>query len=137
MRVYLAVPVRGEPMPEGSVAGLRDAVEGSGHALVNEPGVAPPSALVAQADSRYFIQEVDRMLEADLLVAEVSSPSHDVGWTVAWFLAKGRLAILCCRREARERLSPLLGGNPSPWQKIVVYESPEDLASKFGALVKR
>lgn len=136
MRVYLAGPVRGEPAPEGSLAVIRQTLESMGHEVVND--LPPPgrSATVQQLDTRTFIAEVDTMLEADLLVADVSSPSHGVGWALAWFLAKGRLAVLCCRRDRKERLSAMLAGNPSPWQRIVYYDGPDDLQKRLSETLR-
>lgn len=127
MRVYLAAPVRGEAPPAGSVEAIGGALRELGFDLLNQLPPHGQEATVQQLDVRGFIAETDRMMEADLLVAEVSAPSHGVGWCVAWFLARGRLAVLCCRADARERLSMMLAGNPSPWQRLVVYEDPKDL----------
>jgi hypothetical protein len=80
-----------------------------------------------------FLAAAERMPQADVLVAEVSRPSHGVGWDVAWMLAKGRLAVLCCERGAHALLSNRLKGNPSPWQKILVYDSPSSLEGALRA----
>ncbi len=137
MRVYLAGPVRGTPAPEGSMETIRSALTDAGHDIVNVLATPGVQALVHAQDTRTFVMETDRMLVADLLVAEVSAPSHGVGWVTAWFLAKGRLAILCCHASRRADLSMLLGGNPSPWQQLIVYETADELREKLGKLLKR
>lgn len=137
MRVFLVTPTRGEPAPEGSIDAIRRGLEALGHELLDNPAGGAAPSVVQQAETRAFIAAVDRMMEADLLVAEASVPSHDVGWAASWFLARGRLVVLCCREDRRAHLSTLLLGNPSPWQKIVVYSTSDDLEKKLVSLLKR
>lgn len=136
MRVYLAGPVRGEPAPEGALEAIRQALRDMGHDIVNDLPGPGQAATVQQLDTRTFIGEVDRMLEADLIVADVSTPSHGVGWALAWFLAKGRLAVICCQSGHRKRLSAMLVGNPSPWQRIVYYDAPDDLQKRLAETLR-
>ena len=56
-----------------------------------------------------------------------------VGWCVAWFLARGRLVVLTCRKDARAMVPAMVAGNPSPWQRLVTYARPEELRSALGA----
>lgn len=123
MRVFLA-------LPDASLApdverALRDAVGEAKHDLLPDAPLA--HAGVAASERNRFLTFVDRMMEADVLVAEASAPDASVGWCVAWFLARGRLVVLTCRREARATLSPMLAGNPSPWQRLLVYADAEEL----------
>ncbi len=136
MRVYLAGPVRGIEAPPGALQAIREALDGMGHEIVNTLPAHGQKRTIAQADTRAFIQETDRMLGADLLVADVSTPSHGVGWTVAWFLAKGRLAVLCCQRDALSGLGVMLAGNPSPWQRLVTYTDADDLKTQLANALK-
>lgn len=135
MRAYLATPTRGEPAPAGLLEALRGGLTAAGHDVLEEPPAAP-TAVVQQAEVRAFMAAVDRMMEADLLVADVTQPDAGVGWAVSWFLARGRLVVLCCREDRRAQLPTLLLGNPSPWQKLVLYATPEDLAGKVVSLLK-
>lgn len=106
---------------------MREAILAAGHELL---GALPEAHRgVTQSERNRFLTTVDRLLEADLLVADVSRESAAVGWGVAWFLARGRLVVLCCRRDARAHMSPMLAGNPSPWSRLVLYDQPADLAS--------
>lgn len=120
--------------PEVLEAGLRALAE-SGHEVVNDPRGLPPPGGLAQAERQAFLLAVDRMLEAEALLVEASEESAAAGWCAAWFLAKGRIVVLACRRDRRASLSPMLAGNPSPWQRLVTYEGPEDLRRSLVALL--
>lgn len=123
MRVFLALPDRGLA-PELERA-LRDAVAAASHDALADPPAA--HAGLAASERARFLASVDRMMEADLLLADVSEPDAGVGWCVAWALARGRLVVLACRKDARASLAAMVAGNPSPWQRIVVYERIDEL----------
>ena len=130
MRIYV-VPGADEAIAKALVTAIHEA----GHEVVNDPFGALRAPPLAQAERNVFLGAVDRMLEADALVADASAESHAVGWCAAWFLAKGRLVVLTCRRDARGALSPMLAGNPSPWQRLVAYEGPADLGASLRTLL--
>jgi len=123
MRVFLALPDRGLA-PDVEQA-LRAAVDASKHEILADPPAAHVGLAASERDR--FLTIVDRMMEADLLLADVSDPDAGVGWCVAWFLARGRLVVLTCRRDARAGLSAMVAGNPSPWQRTVIYDDPAEL----------
>lgn len=139
MRVYLAAPVRA---PRGDVEAyrtMRRVVQEMGHELVlahvAEDDPAAGEARAGLNDARIFQRDVDALNGSDLLVADVSRPSLGVGWEIAYFLARGRLVIACCHKDARGTLSAMITGNPSPWQQLVVYADADDLARQLRELV--
>jgi hypothetical protein len=132
VRVFLALPDAG--LPAEVRATMEAAAAGARHVVL--PALPDYLPGIAQSERNRFLTTVDRMLEAELLLADVSEESHSVAWCIAWFLAKGRLVVLTCRKDARGRLSAMLGGNPSPWQKTVLYESPADLGDSLAAVLR-
>lgn len=132
MRAYLSLPERGGSQ---AVAGaIRAALAEAGH----EELPPAPAALggVTKSERDHFLLAVDRLHEADLLIADASAPSARVGWEVAWFLARGRLVVVCCTKDARGMLSPMLAGNPSPWQKLVVHADAHELKGALTSLLQ-
>ena len=99
---------------------FRDVVAEGKHDLL--PDVAAAHAGLAASERARFLALVDRMMEADLLLADVSAPDATVAWCIAWFLARGRLAVVACHRDARASLAAMIAGNPSPWQRLLVYD---------------
>lgn len=110
--------------PADITAAITETLQTRGHEPLWPAPRAPP---LAQAERQAFSATLDRMHEADLLVADASSADTSVGWIVAWFVARGRLAIVCCRRDARDELPALLAGNPSPWMRLIVYADVDEL----------
>lgn len=131
MRVFL-VPTSGlrDVLPA-----VREALQAGGHEVVNDPEAHAPAPGLVQAERQAFLLAVDRMLEAEAVLADASTDSAAAGWCASWFLAKGRLVILTCRRDRRTSLDPMLAGNPSPWQRLVLYDGPRDLAKSLDALL--
>lgn len=113
---------------------LRALADG-GHTLVNDPARPPPTPGLSQAERQAFVTDVDRMLEAEMLLADVSEESFAAGWCASWFLAKGRLVVLTCRGERRSALHAFVSGNPSPWQRLVWYERHADLETGLRRLL--
>lgn len=129
MRVLLAVPDQG--LPAEVEHALRAAATAGGHTVLDSAPAA--HAGLAASERARFLATVDRLMEADMLVADVSVPDAGVGWCVSWFLARGRLVVLSCRRDARAGVPSMLAGNPSPWQRFVLYDRPEELAGVLKA----
>lgn len=132
MRAYLSWPETGAP-PDVTAA-IRGAVSEAGHEPVESPRGAKAGVTKSERDA--FLLAVDRLHEADILIAEASAASIAVGWETAWFLARGRLVIVCCHKEARGVLSHMLAGNPSPWQRSVLYDGVADLRERLAALLR-
>lgn len=132
MRIFL-VPT---PGLAPALPAIRRALATTGHDVVNDPAAPPPLGGLVQAERQAFLHDVDRMLEAEGVFAEVSDESAAAGWCVSWFLAKGRLAVLACRRDRRAQLHPMLAGNPSPWQRLVLYDDEGDLEKALAALLR-
>lgn len=84
-----------------------------------------------RSDKEAFVNALDKLHEADVLVADASAESTAVGWAIAWMLARGRLVIVCHRSDAP--LPSLLAGNPSPWARLVPYSSSDELTRALAA----
>jgi nucleoside 2-deoxyribosyltransferase len=63
----------------------------------------------------------------DTGVAEVSSPSHGVGYEIAYALSLGK-PVLCCYKDGK-RISKIITGNTSPGLTVASYEDDEQAVS--------
>jgi nucleoside 2-deoxyribosyltransferase len=71
----------------------------------------------------------------DALVAEVSTPSHGVGYEVAFALSLGK-PVLCVYREGQP-LSKMLRGNSHPAISVKSYRDAEEAINLIRTFLKR
>ena len=71
-----------------------------------------------------YSRDVAWISAADGLVAEVSTPSHGVGYEIGYALALGKPVLVCHRRD--RRISKMISGNPDANLVIRPYDEPED-----------
>ena len=67
-----------------------------------------------------YARDIEWIRGCDALVAEVSTPSHGVGYEVAFALSLHK-PVLCCFRNGA-RVSKMITGNDSPGLKVIAYE---------------
>ena len=102
---------------------------------LQERGWVVPTAHLAEAgvideeiviDPRVVYQrDVRWVTESDILVAEVSTPSHGVGYEIA--LAElYKKPVFCCYQQGR-KVSKMILGNENPIFQIYAYKSIDDL----------
>lgn len=72
--------------------------------------------------------------ECDALIAEVSTPSHGVGYEIALALFLGK-PVLCCFRKDR-RVSKMILGNTHPKLNLHSYDMIEDLIAAIEGFIK-
>ncbi len=85
--------------------------------ILEEEGVIDPRAV--------YDRDVKWVQDCGALVAEVSTPSHGVGYEIALALFLNK-PVLCCYREG-VKVSKMLTGNNLPLLKILCYADEVDL----------
>jgi nucleoside 2-deoxyribosyltransferase len=81
-------------------------------------------------------QRDTRWIDAcDALVAEVSTPSHGVGYEIGYALSKGK-PVLCCSRRGRG-VSKMILGNPHPNLQMRQYSSEVELVQAARAFLDK
>lgn len=70
-----------------------------------------------------YTRDVRWITECDFLLAEVSTPSHGVGYEIGYALSLGK-KVLCLYRKER-KVSKMILGNPHPQLTIHTYEDPD------------
>ena len=71
-----------------------------------------------------YARDVAWIRAADRLVAEVSTPSHGVGYEIGFALALGKPVLAFYRGD--RRISKMISGNPHANLAIRQYEQPEE-----------
>ena len=77
------------------------------------------------SDEAIYGRDMAWLAEADIVVAEVTVPSHGIGYEVAWAGVLGKPVLCLHRRGTERRLSAILTGSPT--LQCEHYNSVEEL----------
>jgi nucleoside 2-deoxyribosyltransferase len=121
MNIYFACSITGGRDFEGVYQDLTRALLADGHNI--------PTAHLAAADVMKKEAAIDPRLvykrdtawinACDVLIAEVSVPSHGVGYEIGFALERGK-PVLCLYRVDR-KVSKMITGNPHPKLRLRSY----------------
>jgi len=138
MNVYFACSITGGREFEPAYRAIVEALAADGHEI--------PTSHLAQSE----VMEQERVLSprdvytrdanwienCDALVAEVSVPSHGVGYEIGYALQAGK-PVFCLYQEDR-KVSKMITGNPHPALKVESYfdikKAIQTMRSLLGAL---
>lgn len=130
MNVYFACSITGGREFEPVYRALVDALTIDGHEI-------PTSHLAASEvidrervllPRAVYTRDVNWIESCDALVAEVSVPSHGVGYEVGYALQAGK-PVLCLYRMDR-KVSKMITGNPHKALKVKSYSDISDAIQK-------
>jgi hypothetical protein len=69
-----------------------------------------------------YERDVAWIRNCDALIAEVSTPSHGVGYEIGYALSRGKEVL--CLHQVGIRVSKMIIGNPDPHLHIASYQDP-------------
>jgi 2'-deoxynucleoside 5'-phosphate N-hydrolase len=125
MNIYFACSITGGRQDELIYQKLVTALQSNGHqvptALLASPDVMPLEGIVPAED--VYARDVRWITECDFLLAEVSTPSHGVGYEIGYALSLGK-RVLCLYRKGC-KVSKMILGNPHSKLTIHTYEDPD------------
>jgi len=73
--------------------------------------------------------------ECDALIAEVSTPSHGVGYEIAAAIFQGK-KVMCCHHKDK-KISKIISGNPYDDLVFFSYSNEEDLFTEIRKFLKK
>lgn len=121
MRIYFACSITGGRGDEAEYQQLVDALQADGHEV--------PNAMIAGAgwtraedspDAKHvYERDTDWIDGCQALIAEVSTPSHGVGYEISYALERGK-PVLCLHRRG-VKVSKMLTGNNMPGIQVGDY----------------
>ena len=137
MQIYFSCSITGGRQDQPIYQRIVEHLQTRGHtvptALLADAQVSPPEA---QLDAAYIYQrDVNWVKTSQALIAEVSTPSHGVGYEIALAESLG-LPVLCCY-QAERKVSKMITGNPSPAVMVRAYRSPEEALEIMDAFLKK
>ena len=125
MNIYFACSITGGRQDELVYQRLVAALQDYGHhvptAILASPEVMPLEGMVMPED--VYARDVAWIDACDLLLAEVSTPSHGVGYEIGYALSQGK-KVLCLHREGT-KVSKMILGNPDPRLTVRAYTTPD------------
>jgi len=126
MNIYFACSITGGRDYEKAYQAFTRALLGDGHevptAHLAEPNVVSVEKVVAARD--VYQRDVNWIRLCDALIAEVSVPSHGVGYEIGFALQQGKRVL--CLAHAGRSVSKMITGNPHPALYIAFYETVEE-----------
>jgi nucleoside 2-deoxyribosyltransferase len=125
MNIYFACSLTGGREYEEIYSIIVDHLISGGHVVPTEhlarPEVMELEEVVDPED--VYRRDVDWIRECDAVVAEVSTPSHGVGYEIAHALNASK-PVLCCYRRGVP-VSKMITGNNSEGLVVRTYEEDE------------
>jgi len=125
MKVYFSCSITGGRNEEKVYAAIVNAMLDAGYevptAHLSSPDVMKMETVVDPKE--IFSRDMHWLEECDVVVAEVSTPSHGVGYEIALGLTLKK-QVFCCYQQGK-RVSKILTGNNHPNLTIAVYETSE------------
>jgi nucleoside 2-deoxyribosyltransferase len=126
MQVYFACSITGGRNDESVYQVIVEALQSEGHevptALLATPEVMHLEGVVDPVE--VYTRDVKWIEESDALVAEVSTPSHGVGYEISYALRLDK-PVLCCYREG-VAVSKMITGNIHPKITVKSYASANE-----------
>ncbi len=123
MKIYFACSITGGREDEQVYQAIVESLLAGGHqvptAHLAHPGVIDLEAVVDPVE--VYRRDINWINNSDALIAEVSTPSHGVGYEISYALGR-KIPVLCCYRDGK-RVSKMLTGNTSPFLRMDHYRS--------------
>jgi len=132
MNIYFACSITGGREFESVYQAIVDALVKDGHqvptAHLAESGVGAVEAVIDPY--KVYTRDVDWIRASDVLIAEVSVPSHGVGYEIGFALGNGK-PVLALFQEGR-KVSKMISGNPDANLQVKSYHNPAEAIHLIG-----
>ena len=126
MNLYFSCSLTGGRKDEAVYGAIVEHLTAEGHEVPTAHLASPEVMALEQVvePGEVYQRDIQWIRNCDALIAEVSTPSHGVGYEIAFALAIGK-PVLCCHRRGA-RVSKMLTGNDSPTLTLRTYEGVEE-----------
>ena len=132
MNIYFACSITGGREFEADYQEIVAALTADGHEI--------PTSHLAQSDvmenerkltpQAVYERDVNWIKNCDLLIAEVSVPSHGVGYEIGFALSIGKPVLVLYQKN--RRVSKMITGNSDPKLSIQAYTDIKEAISQAG-----
>lgn len=126
MNIYFSCSITGGRNDQTQYQLLVQALLADGHSVptahLSHDGILDLEKVVDPQE--IYLRDTGWIKACDAVVAEVTTPSHGVGYEIALAESMGK-PIYCCYKKG-SRISKMILGNPSPLYHFCEYVSVED-----------
>ncbi len=126
MNIYFACSITGGREFESVYQVITEALAEDHHqvptAHLAETGAVSVEANIGPLE--VYRRDTTWIQQSDVLIAEVSVPSHGVGYEIGYALGLGK-PVLALYQEGR-KVSKMISGNPDPNLSVMSYDNPEN-----------
>ncbi len=126
MKIYFACSIVGGRQDEAAYQQIVDALLADGHEVPTAMNAGPGwQTMEGSPDpNEVYRRDIAWIDESQVVIAEVSTPSHGVGYEVSYALERGK-PVLCIHRSG-VKVSKMLTGNTMPGIRIAEYADLDD-----------
>ena len=125
MNIYFACSITGGREFESIYQAIVRTLTEDGHVVLTahlaESGVIESEAVISPQE--VYSRDITWIGSSDILIAEVSVPSHGVGYEIGFSLGLGK-PVLALYQEGR-KISKMISGNPDRNLTVKAYRIPE------------
>ena len=125
MKIYFACSITGGREFESVYQAMVKALTEDGHVVPNAH-LAESSVMALEAvidPLEVYSRDVEWIRDCEVLIADVSVPSHGVGYEIGFALGVGK-RVLALYQEGR-KISKMISGNPDPHLLVRSYQNHE------------
>jgi nucleoside 2-deoxyribosyltransferase len=136
MNIYFACSITGGREFERIYQDLMAALLADGHEIPTAH-LADSNVLDLEAVTEareVYERDVTWIRKAEALIAEVSVPSHGVGFEIGYALNLGK-PVLCIHLQGR-KVSKMISGNPHPKLSLKSYKDPQEAIRLVRGFIK-
>jgi 2'-deoxynucleoside 5'-phosphate N-hydrolase len=135
MNIYFAGSIRGGREDAALYARIVEFLKKSGNVFTEHIGDAALTDLGDEGFTNRQIhdRDMDWLLEADVIVAEVTMVSTGVGYEIGWAVAVGKKVICLYREQPGKRLSAMIAG--CPHLSMIYYRHAEELEKSIANIL--
>jgi nucleoside 2-deoxyribosyltransferase len=137
MKIYFACSITGGRQYEKTYQALTKFLLDEGHevptAHLAQSNILDLERVAGPAD--VYTRDVNWIQESDILLAEVSVPSHGVGYEIGYAL--GLKKPVLCIHDADRVVSKMITGNPDPLLYVAAYANIEEAFQQIAYFVHK
>lgn len=137
MKIYFACSITGGREFESVCQAIVRALQEAGHQVLTahlvESDATSVEALLPPGE--VYERDVAWIRACYALIAEVSVPSHGVGYEIGYALGIGK-PVLALLQEGR-KLSKMISGNPDPNLTLSLYRTPDEAIQAIGVFLQK